>query len=340
MRDGLLTKNVSLPKRALSLYKSIMAVRCEFIDIIIPIANINRVYEGGYKQFLEDKGGLSAIEWDDGILYRTGSMGSDVDYRLKPWKKLGLVGWDGEKYVDYCISEHIFGGINPETCDWLITYGRIAYYKPYLKPEKPIVFPAMQGGIEFTSEKYWEQFQQALLDNKQDYAYKVLQAMRQETESYDEKKEEEEKLKSIEVPTPVGDTVANECINKALHHRLHKRFDLAQINYEKALSLMPRAFDIVAFNEEDIFVYGTFGGLVHGTPEYYPNDRLLIDIRLSPSKTANPDTFILIEPKKLPFFFKKQNLTEPLAQRFYNIAKFCFLFATKVLRRKPKTLDI
>ncbi|MDH6343304.1 tetratricopeptide (TPR) repeat protein [Parabacteroides sp. PFB2-12] len=317
-----------------------MAVRCEFIDIIIPIVNINRVYEGGYKQFLEDKGGLSGIEWDDGILYRTGSMGSDVDYRLKPWNKLGLVGWNGEKYVDYCISEHIFGGIKPETCDWLITYETIAYYKPCIKPEKPIEFPAMQGGIEFTSEENWEQFQQALFDNKPDFAYKVLQAMRQETESYRKTKDEDKKLKSIEAPTPVDETAANEYINKALHHRLHKRFDLAQANYEKALSLKPRNFNIVAFNEEDIFVYGTFGGLAHGTFEYFSNDRLHIDIRLSPSKTANPDTFILIEPKELPFFFKKQNLTEPLAKRFYNIAKFCFLFATKVLRRNPKTLGV
>ena len=178
-----------------------MAICCEFIDIIIPIEVINRCYKGGYKQYIEDRGGLCGCEWDDGILYRNGSMGGDVELRLEMWHKLGLVGWNGEKWVDYCISSEIyrsacFSGFeefldkpSDRTCDWFATYRYIGYHIPYTKPEKPEVFPAWQGALYFETEEYWEEFQQALLDKNPEEAFNVFyQAARNKDDSKKEKK--------------------------------------------------------------------------------------------------------------------------------------------------------
>ena len=41
-----------------------MAIHCEFIDLIIPIANIDRVYPGGFAQFKKDhEQGFSGVLW-------------------------------------------------------------------------------------------------------------------------------------------------------------------------------------------------------------------------------------------------------------------------------------
>jgi hypothetical protein len=69
-----------------------MAVRFEFIDFIIPISNIERVYPGGFKQFKKDKEQLfNGRLWHDEFLLRDGAMSdSDIEYLIKYWEEMGL----------------------------------------------------------------------------------------------------------------------------------------------------------------------------------------------------------------------------------------------------------
>lgn len=157
-----------------------MAIRCEFIDVIIPIETINRVYKGGYKQFRIDRGGQWGCEGDDGILYTVGSMGTGIDKLLEIWIKLGLVDWNGQKWVDYCISESFFGGAG-DLCDWLITYGDIAYSKPFQEPEKPKKFPACLGDIDFKTEESWMNFHRYLSEGNPEKAKKEVYTVDEKT---------------------------------------------------------------------------------------------------------------------------------------------------------------
>ena len=70
-----------------------MSVRCEFIDVIVPIANIERVYPGGFAAFkaryLEDFGGRL---WHDDYLFRDGAMNPiDAASAVNFWRGYGLV---------------------------------------------------------------------------------------------------------------------------------------------------------------------------------------------------------------------------------------------------------
>ena len=70
-------------------------------------------------------------------------------------------------------------------------------------------------------------------------------------------------------------------INRALYHRHHKNYEAAQSDYEKAKELEPASFEIVLFNEEDIFKYADLSEI--STPEesvYYPEGELFFNIWL------------------------------------------------------------
>jgi len=52
-----------------------MAERCEFIDVIVPIRNIDRVYRGGFAAFKKDNAPLFGGRlWHDQSLLRDGAM--------------------------------------------------------------------------------------------------------------------------------------------------------------------------------------------------------------------------------------------------------------------------
>ncbi len=101
-----------------------MAVKCEFIDFIIPISNIDRVYPGGFLQFKEDNVELFSMRmWHDEFLLRDGAMNfNDIGSLVKMWEGYGLVGLIQEngvkKFSDYCIVESLFGGVT-SPCDWI-----------------------------------------------------------------------------------------------------------------------------------------------------------------------------------------------------------------------------
>ena len=113
-----------------------MAVKLEYINVIIPIKNIERCASiGGFKGFLEITGWLlGEIDWYDQYLYRTGAMNPlDIDdiveeclgYGLVPvTKKAGKKMWG-----DLCVVDTAYGLTLP--CDWIEVdlKGRCAWMK-------------------------------------------------------------------------------------------------------------------------------------------------------------------------------------------------------------------
>jgi hypothetical protein len=102
-----------------------MAIYCEFINLIIPITNVDLVYPGGYTKYKEDCAiGFSiGVLWHDDFLFRDGSMSMmGLDNRIKKWENLGLKGlsdFNGKKkWVDFCLFEGMLGDTNL-SCDWL-----------------------------------------------------------------------------------------------------------------------------------------------------------------------------------------------------------------------------
>lgn len=102
-----------------------MAIKCENFDIIIPISNIDKVYEGGFKKFKSDFIHRFKDQYkNDEFLFREGAdnKGDFQDIKDK-WEEHGLtekIETDGVyKFKDFCIIENAKDGpILP--CDWLI----------------------------------------------------------------------------------------------------------------------------------------------------------------------------------------------------------------------------
>ena len=101
-----------------------MAIKCEFIDFIIPISNIDRVYQGGFEKFktdhIEDFG--SRLRHDE-LLFRDGAMNPmDIQFLVDHWEKLGLQGviqsGGKKKWKDFCVVESLRGGPTLP-CDWI-----------------------------------------------------------------------------------------------------------------------------------------------------------------------------------------------------------------------------
>jgi len=61
-----------------------MAIKLEFLDLIVPIKTIKKKYPGGWKQCLKDHNGLiGGRVWYDEHLFRDGAMSpNDIAYLL------------------------------------------------------------------------------------------------------------------------------------------------------------------------------------------------------------------------------------------------------------------
>jgi hypothetical protein len=115
-----------------------MAIRLEFINLIVPIRVIEQKVEGGWEQFSRDYGleGESTVSgccWRDNKLFRDGAMSPmDMHFMVEGWKSQGLRGpevVDGQlQWQDFCVV----GGIDPHIpCPWLKINERnwTAYYR-------------------------------------------------------------------------------------------------------------------------------------------------------------------------------------------------------------------
>ncbi len=101
-----------------------MAVKLEFINILIPVENIERCASiGGFKGFLGMKEGLlGEIDWYDEHLYRTGVMNPlEIEEIVDDWKVYGLTPVIEEagvrKWNDICVVDSAGGLTLP--CDWI-----------------------------------------------------------------------------------------------------------------------------------------------------------------------------------------------------------------------------
>lgn len=104
-----------------------MAIGIAFINLIIPIKNIDKHYSGGFKQYKRDNGNRMI---HDNFLVMKGAMSSwDMESLTKECEDFGLVGVvekNGIKHwQDFCVVEW-----EPTLpCDWLLQNGPYVYHK-------------------------------------------------------------------------------------------------------------------------------------------------------------------------------------------------------------------
>jgi FimV-like protein len=139
-----------------------MAIALEFLNLIIPIENIRRAKGHEATKILaslRQGGGFSdLVDWHDDHLYRTGSMGSDIDIEMwiKEWQEMGLEPLgerNGEKYwKDICVASATTGPTLP--CDWLEydKWNRCVYLKG---TERGLLVG--RSGITETNDECWEE---------------------------------------------------------------------------------------------------------------------------------------------------------------------------------------
>ena len=143
---------------------------------------------------------------------------------------------------------------------------------------------------------------------------------------------------------------AHAYINRALYHRHNRNFEAAQKDYERVLELVPNVFQIVLFNEEDIYVYGELAEV--GTPDEqsfaYETDlgTLFFNIYLRPAmgEGISHDTNLETVIEDIPYFadycreHPEAIYDEKLMMEVYEQAKNDYLYRVNELKESPKTL--
>ena len=104
-----------------------MAIGIKFINLIIPIENIEKKYPGGFKQYRLDS---EQFFVNDEYLVMKGAMSPwDMESLVKECEAFGLVGAvekDGiEQWQDFCVVE----GEPTLPCEWLRQSGAYVYHK-------------------------------------------------------------------------------------------------------------------------------------------------------------------------------------------------------------------
>jgi hypothetical protein len=101
-----------------------VAIRLEFISVVIPIENIERCKSiGGFQRFLESQTYFIGLtSWYDDYLYREGAMNSiDARNLVRSWETRGLRGLAGDnesrEWMDLCLVDYVIGPTRP--CSWL-----------------------------------------------------------------------------------------------------------------------------------------------------------------------------------------------------------------------------
>lgn len=139
-----------------------MAIKLIYYNVIIPRANIERVFPGGFNALLkyhEEKGSIGRI-WYDEYLYRDGAMSpGDTETIGRYWEKLGLKlvekKEDKDHWKDICVVDFVSGPTLP--CEWLVferdknTYpGSIVYHRD--KPRGEVIDKYVNKGYEQKSK--------------------------------------------------------------------------------------------------------------------------------------------------------------------------------------------
>ena len=115
-----------------------MAVKLEKLNLIVPIANIERLYPGGLQGCLREPTHVHAMGtrvWHDGYLFRDGeAKPSEMRELVKEWEARGFAATkivDGRKvWADLCVID-VTSGVATLPCDWIIIdrAARTAHYR-------------------------------------------------------------------------------------------------------------------------------------------------------------------------------------------------------------------
>jgi hypothetical protein len=101
-----------------------MAVRLEFIDVLVPVHVIEERYPGGLSQCVADLRPLIGRRiWHDGRLLRDGALtAADARLRVEGWQALGVepLQWVGRRlhWKEVCVLDLAAGGPTAE-CEWI-----------------------------------------------------------------------------------------------------------------------------------------------------------------------------------------------------------------------------
>ena len=101
-----------------------MAVRLEFIDVLVPVHVIEEKYPGGFGQCLADLGPLVGRRvWHDGALLRDGALDPDgARTVVEGWQALGIepLQWIDRRlhWHELCVVDVVAGGPTVG-CEWL-----------------------------------------------------------------------------------------------------------------------------------------------------------------------------------------------------------------------------
>lgn len=115
-----------------------MAIRLEFISLIIPIKNINAYYPGGFRKFcLDNQGLLGGRLWHDEHLLHDGAMNPrDMEALVNHWKEIGFTPFaeiNGKNHwKDLCVIEEL-ANYPTLPCMWLVVdpSTHAGYHKDY-----------------------------------------------------------------------------------------------------------------------------------------------------------------------------------------------------------------
>lgn len=104
-----------------------MAIGVAFINLVIPIDNIEKHYPGGFKQYKRDNG--NRMIYDNYLVMKRAMSPWDIEALAKECEEFGLTGIvekDGvEHWQDFCVVE----GIPTLPCDWIRQKGDYVYHK-------------------------------------------------------------------------------------------------------------------------------------------------------------------------------------------------------------------
>jgi hypothetical protein len=101
-----------------------VAVRLEFIDVLVPVHVIEEKYPGGFAQCLADHRPLIGRRmWHDGRLLRDGALDpARARALVEGWQALGIepLQWVNKRlaWKDVCVVDTTAGGPTV-VCDWL-----------------------------------------------------------------------------------------------------------------------------------------------------------------------------------------------------------------------------
>jgi tetratricopeptide (TPR) repeat protein len=141
-------------------------------------------------------------------------------------------------------------------------------------------------------------------------------------------------------------------INRSLYYRRRKNYKKAQEDFDIVDAICPNIFYIVSFNEEDIFKYGKFQGILKRN--YFQtimerkanlelNGKISILLYLKPSRKGEFNMFIFQDISKLSYFFfrkiyKKPIKNETFVKFEFQLAKALFYINTYIFRKKIRTV--